>query len=170
MCGRYVALVEHGGGSQHRFIFIPEEMEGVGWRWLAEALWEVASEGRASSHSRGGAPLRPLVLANPLQKCFYKEASVMMQPHKGLRGRGNGAVAFHIEQGVVSGTGAVHNGEGVGRDPYTVGADQVQGQGGDGRIPIGMPQVDNLCTLQDKQVQLMELQKLVETLNKHEHS
>lgn len=94
--GRYMQLVENGGGSRCSFIFIPEEMEGKGWRRMAEALWEFASEGRGISHNRGGAPMRPSVAMLQLQKHSYREVleSIMklVQPRERNRRGDSGAM------------------------------------------------------------------------------
>lgn len=44
--GQYMALVEDGNGGERNFIFIPEVMDGLGWRKMACAL-------REGGHNRG---------------------------------------------------------------------------------------------------------------------
>lgn len=53
--GRYMALVEYGGGDKQNFIFIPEERGSKGWRKLADALREAGREGGHVGCNRGGA-------------------------------------------------------------------------------------------------------------------
>lgn len=60
------------------FIFISEELEGKGWRRMAEVLWEFAKKGGNMSCNRGGVFLRPLVAVNQLQNKLYKEALVQI--------------------------------------------------------------------------------------------
>lgn len=90
-------------------------------------------------------------------------------------GRGGGAGASHNGHGFESfdsGASVICNEQGVGRVSHTVGEVQVQGQGGIGSDPVGLAvnEMYSLSMLQDVQVQLLELQKQVETLIRCEES
>lgn len=54
--GRYLAVTEYGSGGQRRFLVIPEERKGRGWRSCASKLRKVV-DFLDMPYSKGGAPL-----------------------------------------------------------------------------------------------------------------
>lgn len=51
---RFMALVEYGDGGRCNFTFIPEDMEGRGWRRMAAAMRELISKEKDVKHNGGG--------------------------------------------------------------------------------------------------------------------
>lgn len=74
--GRFMALVEYGGGGRRNFIFILEDVEGRGWRRLAATLREIILEEKGATHNGGGCLQRLPEVRTSKQNQSYSEALV----------------------------------------------------------------------------------------------
>lgn len=74
--GKFMALVEYGGGGRHSFIFISEDVEGRGWRRMAAVLGEISLNEQSVMYRGGGCSQRLLEVRPSMQSRSYREALV----------------------------------------------------------------------------------------------